>query len=372
MEDNIGHNGGPPLSTDDNPYGRDGYIRVARAMREHPIVGFGKTVKPAEHERGFCYSRAEAWQDLIMECRWAPGEIINKGRKMEIKPGQLLGAISWLAHRWNWTPKTVRWFLDQLQADHMIHRSEPGSDGLLTQIDPSPDSFQARPNRGNQKGNRNGNQIGVLTVCNYEIYQIALHAQRQAKGHDERQAHGKPTASARQANGNTLIKEEGNNNKIITQLPQSLDAARRASEVGEVPAAEPNKPWTGDSVELAKRLMSVCNGALADPVNCSGLLSAATPIAWLRRGCDLELDVMETLRALGTKHHGKKIRSWDYFTAAIEDARDRRIKGGMRPPPLPPRPPGTTPDGISIEDLRRRDAEDAAIVQRQWQRGVSG
>lgn len=368
MSDEIpfNHNGGPPI-LEDSPYGRDGYIKVARGLRDHPIVGFGKTVKPADDERGFCFSRAEAWQDLIMECRWAPGEVVNKGRKMEIKPGQLLGAISWLAHRWNWTPKTVRWFLDQLQADHMIQRSEPEYAGLLTKTDQQSNNVQPLTKRGNQSGKRNGNQAAVISVCNYEIYQIALYAQRQAKRQAEGQANGNRTASERQPHGNTLIKEEGNN--IILDQSQSVDAARETEPEIQ---PEPGKPWTGDSVKMNERLLDVCGDAVANPVNAVGLIVSATPITWMKAGADVELDIIPALREVCAKYRAKnstrRISTWDYFTNAVEERRDKRLSAMRRRPPPPA--PGKSPGGMSISDIERRDAEEYAIVQQQWSRGT--
>ena len=174
MPDGYRHNGGPPIDDSDSPFGPAGYIKVARDMRDHPLVGFGSTGK---------YSRAEAFLDLIMECRWAPGEVWNKGRRMRIERGQLLGAISWLAARWNWSPKAVRWFLDRLEEEQMLTRSAPQ---------------QAVETRGlsvdfpsTNRGYRKGNQVSVLNICNYDIYQFVVQMQRQAEG----QANGKPTAS---------------------------------------------------------------------------------------------------------------------------------------------------------------------------------
>lgn len=356
----IGHNGGPTI--DETPWGRDGYVKIARASREHPLVGFGKTVSPADPERGFCYSRAEAWQDLIMECRYTPGEVVNKGKRMEIKPGQLLGAISWLANRWNWTPKTVRWFLDQLQADEMIERSEPENGGSRTKTMISPDDNHPHLDRGKRNGKRNGNQIGVLTICNYEIYQMVMHAQRQATGQLEGQANGKPTASARQANGNTLIKEEGKKIEVrVNQQTQQQEAAREAA----APAIDASRPYTIDGAALCKRLTEVCGPALDDPVNCFGLITGAVPIMWLREGCDLELDVVETLRAMAVKHKGKRIRAWEYFSAAVFEARDRRLRGGPRPIAKPAAVPidrsvhwleNTEPGRAKVREIGRDEA----------------
>lgn len=75
------------------------------------------------------------------------------------------------------------------------------------------------------------------------------------------------------------------------------------------------------------KLIAACNGALDNPVNCLGLLSAATPIMWLETGCDMDRDIIPTLQAMGKKYHGKRIRSWEYFSGAIQDARNKRLHG---------------------------------------------
>lgn len=174
----IGDNSGGGFDGDDptNPYGRNGYIRVARDSRWHRIVGFGKFVTPADPDKGYAFSKAEAWQDLMMECRYKSGTVLNKGVSMKIEPGQLLGAISWLANRWNWTPKTVRVFLDALERDGMIERFSPDTTG--------PEQSET----GSKNGNRTatgipfkGNQVAMVTICNYEIYQFIQRIQGQPK-----------------------------------------------------------------------------------------------------------------------------------------------------------------------------------------------
>lgn len=182
------HNGGPPL--DDgylDEYGRDGWIKVARRMRWHPLVGCGKPMKPQNEEMG-AWSRYEAWQDLIMECRYQAGSVMNKGRKMEIKPGQLLGAISWLASRWNWSPAAVRWYLDKLQTEGMIDPpTEENCAGVQTDIEHS-----------KQNGKGRGNTVRVITISKYSIYQFIERISQQAEQQASQQAHNKPTASAQQ------------------------------------------------------------------------------------------------------------------------------------------------------------------------------
>lgn len=174
----IGHNGGPPF--DWGQYG--GFVVEARDSRTHHLVGYGKQVKPADNDRGFCYSVNEAWRDLIHECRFRDGHVMNGGRKMLISRGSMVGAVSWLAYRWNWTPKTVRGFLDRLENDGMIKTSSPGS----------------------ELGTQKGKQAQIITVCNYDKFNLSLGEEGQANG----QAEGEQRASKGQAEGNNIRKEE--------------------------------------------------------------------------------------------------------------------------------------------------------------------
>lgn len=94
-----------------------------------------------------------------------------------------------------------------------------------------------------------------------------------------------------------------------------LEPARPAPSVAALPASPP---------DLIDRLVEACNGSLDNPVNCMGLLSAATPQMWIDRGADLERDVIPTLQAAGKKYHGKRIRDWSYFTGMVADAVEKR------------------------------------------------
>lgn len=213
-------------------------------MRSHWLVGFGLQVDPADPSRG-AYSKAEAWIDLIMECRYAAGTVVNGGRRMEIKAGQLVGATSFLASRWNWTPKTTRVFLDKLEADGMIERFSPGTDQ-------SPDEVSSVHNSGKQRGK----QASVITICKYGEYQVLPGFEGQAK----RQAEGKQGASKGQAEGNT-------NNKGTKEQGNKEDPAGLAA----TPAEQPASPPPASPADLVGQLGLDAEGldrlkALADPV----------------------------------------------------------------------------------------------------------
>jgi uncharacterized protein YdaU (DUF1376 family) len=78
---------------------------------------------------------------------------------------------------------------------------------------------------------------------------------------------------------------------------------------------------------LSDKLLDACNGALDNPANCLGLLNLSIPQMWLAEGADLELDVLPTLRAIGKRDHGKRIKTWNYFTGAISQAVAQRKAG---------------------------------------------
>jgi len=116
-----------------------------------------------------------------------------------------------------------------------------------------------------------------------------------------------------------------NNNNYLeknnTKQRSNLEPARATPSPA---AALPNKI---DCKELEVKLLAACNGALADPVNCLGLLSLATPQMWIAEGCDLELDILPVLTAAGKKHHGNGIRTWTYFNGMVAEAKARRLAG---------------------------------------------
>ncbi len=220
------HNGGPDLESDPSSMSGEGWVAVRREMRNHHLVGFGQPVPPADEARGFVYSRAEAWLDLIMECKYKDGSVMNGGKRMELKPGQLTGARSWLAHRWNWTPKTVRGFLSKLEEDGMIERTAPG----ITETSLSTD----RVLNGTQKGQQRGTEAQIITICNYSQYQFLAETSGPAEG----PAKGQQRASEGPAKGQNLTKEQRNNS--LDSCPNDAGAPSDAYAT-PAPAKKPAK-----------------------------------------------------------------------------------------------------------------------------------
>jgi hypothetical protein len=138
-------------------------------MRDHSVVGMGQPVRPADTARG-SYSKYEAWQDLLMEAQWKPFEVINRGKSVTLQRGQLMAARSWLADRWNWSEKTVRIFISQLEEEFMVRSDASTSKG------------------------KTGRYNNILTICNYDIYQTVFELMKlsdeQNQGPDERPDEG--------------------------------------------------------------------------------------------------------------------------------------------------------------------------------------
>jgi len=179
----IGNNGGPLA---------DGWIARHRSVRAHPLVGHGLQVSPADPDRKLCLSKGEAWEDMIMSCNYQDGKVCNGGHWMELRRGELVGAVSYLAHRWNWTPKTVRVFLDALEQDGMISLKKPG----VFQ------GMQEGMQWGMHGGKQKGKQAAVISLCNYDDYQsipsMEGQAKGQAKGHEKGLAEGQQEEQKKQ------------------------------------------------------------------------------------------------------------------------------------------------------------------------------
>lgn len=108
-----------------------------------------------------------------------------------------------------------------------------------------------------------------------------------------------------------------------------------------------------DLQQLQDRLLDACNGALDNPANCLGLLNLAIPQMWLAEGADLELDVLPTLRAIGQRDHGKRIKAWNYFTAAVAQTKAARLAGLPAVEPQPKKQSG----GFSVAAKLRAHRE---------------
>jgi uncharacterized protein YdaU (DUF1376 family) len=118
--------------------------------------------------------------------------------------------------------------------------------------------------------------------------------------------------------------------QVLTPIPIPLPEPKQEEDT---PQAQ--QPWASRGRAELDRLESDLReaaGAQADPS--PGLFVLAPILGLLEAGCDLQSDVLPTVRALA-KRAKRRPSTWDYYTDAIREANARRrgvAAGGLSPP----------------------------------------
>lgn len=87
------------------------------------------------------FSRCEAWIYLIKEARFEDTKLLDKGKLVFVKRGQIYASIRFLAEAWKWSTTKVGSFLDMLILDEMIKKETVKETGQ-----------------------------NMITICNYDKY----------------------------------------------------------------------------------------------------------------------------------------------------------------------------------------------------------
>lgn len=236
------------------------------------------TVDILDHEmfEGDTYSRRDAWLWLLTHAAWKDKRVSHKGAPLDLKRGQVLVGRAHLAQVFGWTEQNVRTFTNQLIKRGMIEIS-------------------------NQS---NGHFANVATICNYDKYQSIEQDERPV---DQPVSNQCPTS----------VQPEPNQTSTSTTIStKDADAVTRETVGTKI-----------DLKALSDQVTAACNGALASQAIAPGLASMSIPWMWIEQGADLERDILPTLTAIGKKQHGKGIRTWDYFTEAVAQAKAKRLAG---------------------------------------------
>lgn len=95
-------------------------------------------------------------------------------------------------------------------------------------------------------------------------------------------------------------------------------------------------------------------------------IAMSEPLRWIAAGCDFDADILPTVRAKATRT--APIRSWEFFTEAVFEARDRRL---APPPPVqqraaspPSRSNGRQDPFAAMERIAARERQKAEIDSR--------
>lgn len=221
------------------------------------------------------YSEREAWLWLFSEAAWKPRRVRFGHGFVELQRGELTHSQRFLADKWKWSRGKVARFLKLLESEQMV----------------SP---------------RTDHQQTILMVCNYERFQDFYKYREPAT-----EPRVEPTADRQQG--------------------QQRATSRASGGAKEEHQITPDKQITTGTREDFDKLTAELFEAGGSALNrtTTGLASLSVPLSWADAGCDLELDVLSTIRRLCKDASPGSFRSWKYFTEAIHQAKAERTA----PPP---------------------------------------
>lgn len=150
------------------------YIPISRRLFEHPFWC---------EERVF--SRFEAWLDIVQSARFEDTKQLIGNRFIEVKRGQMLVSLRFLAGRWQWSTKKVNSFLDLLIQDKMIIKETPKETGQT-----------------------------VITICNYDKYNFISQELE-----TEKKQQGNTKETLRKQQGNKINKDNKENKLKEDNIP---------------------------------------------------------------------------------------------------------------------------------------------------------
>ncbi|WP_395454729.1 hypothetical protein ACHMW5_13585 [Azospirillum melinis] len=175
-----------------------GYYRMHRGWMDHPALGGSK--------EPFC--RRAAWAWLIENALFADAKIDVGGQTVSLKRGQMCFAYRYLSEAWGWPLAGVQRFVSRLETDKMVIRATI-----------------------------NGRM--VLTVCNYDKYQVQFRADDTASDTPT------DTAAIRERyTSDTKNKElkQDKENTIPPKAPQADELPPDGGEAGQDDLNETAKP----------------------------------------------------------------------------------------------------------------------------------
>jgi hypothetical protein len=123
-------------------------------------------------------SEWEAWVDFIQMAAWKPYKKLVGATVIELKRGELLASVRFLALRWNWTDKQVRWFLARTIADrvHIVRESEKGHIYLLVNYELYQGQGRAKGEAGASEGHKENTSKASKTITD-DVQEVFGHWQ---------------------------------------------------------------------------------------------------------------------------------------------------------------------------------------------------
>ncbi len=272
----------------------------------------------------------QATRDLTLEQRGAYIDLICIIMEME---GHLADNDKWIAHQMHVTARKWR----SLKGELVAHEKIAVSDGKIV-------------------NERCVKELDALLNQRRNIAESATKRER-----TKRETPAKQSGNIREISE----KDNENNDPSTTAVPLRARVTDLDTDKDRVVAAR--EPKTAGEIDaLRDRLLASANGAMANPAACPGILVLSEPMRWLRDGCDLELDILPTLKARGHNAAPRSIKSWSYFTQAVSDAKAARLR------PMPAGNPGGGQQSRKSWDQQRQESADEWMRQDIARRRESG
>lgn len=184
-----------------------GYIPLSRKFFEHELW-----------QEPRVFSRAEAFADLLRRTRFEANTstILIGAQSVEIRRGEVVASIRFLAKNWGWSKNKVDKFLDYLVDNGMITKRKP---------------YEIE--KGTRKGTVTRTAPTIIKLCNFDKYNPISSKAGHKKGHE--------SGHERDTKGTILNKDNTGNNTYPPLSPLK----------GET--KEPAVPQSADSSTTPKR-----------------------------------------------------------------------------------------------------------------------
>ena len=155
-----------------------GYIPLSRKFFEHELW-----------QEPRVFSRAEAFADLLRRTRFEANTstILIGAQSVEIRRGEVVASIRFLAKNWGWSKNKVDKFLDYLVDNGMITKRKP---------------YEIE--KGTRKGTVTRAAPTIIKLCNFDKYNPISSKAGHKKGHE--------SGHERDTKGTILNKDNTGNN----------------------------------------------------------------------------------------------------------------------------------------------------------------
>lgn len=166
------------------------WFAVSREILDHEVVGASVKTPPPYRRSHPAWAPLAVWLWMIGEAAHQDYKRTLQAQTILLRRGQLVVSERYLADKANWGRKAAKVFLDRLAHFEMVRLS------TTSPTPQQPDLFGTHrlicktPKRGPSKGPGKGPGLTVVTICNYDKYQLCTAKQGPGKGPSEGPARG--------------------------------------------------------------------------------------------------------------------------------------------------------------------------------------